>query len=129
MICYACSIRSFVLLLAFHLYRMFKSSFFWVKICIFFADLHILKYDRNQVLMSEFLFFQIVHCIIQLLIQFNSVIFSVVIFNVHIFWEGHKILRNLPLTFDCMYCSQKLVEDFAKFCGLLRIYELYLPLC
>ena len=28
-------------------------------------------------------------------------------FKVHIFWEGHKILRNLPLTFDCMYCSQK----------------------
>ena len=25
-----------------------------------------------------------------------------------------------------MYCSQKLGEDFAKFCGLLRIYELYL---
>ena len=34
--------------------------------------------------------------------------------KVHIFWEGHKILRNLPLTFDCMYCSQKLGEDFAK---------------
>ena len=27
-------------------------------------------------------------------------------FKVHIFWEGHKILRNLPLTFDCMYCSK-----------------------
>ena len=24
-----------------------------------------------------------------------------------------------------VYCSQKLGEDFAKFCGLLRIYELY----
>ena len=24
------------------------------------------------------------------------------IVKVHIFWEGHKILRNLPLTFDCM---------------------------
>ena len=23
--------------------------------------------------------------------------------KVHIFWEGHKILRNLPLTFDCVY--------------------------
>ena len=32
-------------------------------------------------------------------------------------------MRNLPLTFDCMYCSQG--EDFAKFCSLLRIYELY----
>ena len=35
--------------------------------------------------------------------------------KVHIFWEGHKILRNLPLTFDRMYRSQKLGEDFAKF--------------
>ena len=34
-------------------------------------------------------------------------------------------MRNLPLTFDCMYCSQKLGEDFAKFLGLLRLYELY----
>ena len=34
--------------------------------------------------------------------------------KVHIFWEGHKILRNLHLTFDCMYCSQNLGEDFAK---------------
>ena len=24
-----------------------------------------------------------------------------------IFWEGHKILRNLHLTFVCMYCRQK----------------------
>ena len=24
-----------------------------------------------------------------------------------------------------MYCSQKLGEDFANFCGLLRLYELY----
>ena len=29
--------------------------------------------------------------------------------------KATKILRNLPLTFDCMYCSQKLVEDFANF--------------
>ena len=44
--------------------------------------------------------------------------------KVHIFWEGREILRNLHLTFDCKYCSQKLGEEFAKFCGLLRIYEL-----
>ena len=46
-------------------------------------------------------------------------------FKVHIFWEGHKILWNLHLTFDYSTYSQKLSEDFAKFCGLLRIYELY----
>ena len=39
--------------------------------------------------------------------------------------KATKILRNLPLTFDYSTYSQKLVEDFAKFCGLLRIYELY----
>ena len=44
--------------------------------------------------------------------------------KVHIFWEGHKILRNLHLTFDYSTYSQKLGEDFATFCGLLRIYEL-----
>ena len=46
--------------------------------------------------------------------------------KLHIFSEGHKNFRNLPLTFDCMYSSQKKVEDFAKFCGLLRICGLYL---
>ena len=45
--------------------------------------------------------------------------------KVHIFWEGHINLQNLRLTFDCIYCSQKLGEDISKFCGLLRIYELY----
>ena len=37
---------------------------------------------------------------------------------IHIFWEGHKILRNLHLTFVCMYCRQKQGGDFAKLCGL-----------
>ena len=34
-------------------------------------------------------------------------------------------MRNLQLTFDYSTHSQKSGEDFAKFCGLLRIYELY----
>ena len=38
--------------------------------------------------------------------------------------RDHKILRNIHLTFGCLYCSQKQGEEFAKFCGLLRIYEL-----
>ena len=49
-------------------------------------------------------------------------------FKVHIFWEGHKILRNHHLTFDYSTYSQKFGEDFAKFCGLLRIYKLYIPI-
>ena len=41
-----------------------------------------------------------------------------------LFLEGHTILQNLHLTFDWHYIGQKQGEDFAKFCGLLRIYEL-----
>ena len=54
----------------------------------------------------------------------NSHGLYILIHKVHIFWEGHKILWNLHLTFDYSTYSQKLGEDFAKFCGLLRIYEL-----
>ena len=45
--------------------------------------------------------------------------------KVHIFWEGHKILQNLLQLFDWQYIGQIIGEDFAKLCGLLRIYELY----
>ena len=45
--------------------------------------------------------------------------------KVHIFCEGHKIWRNLHLTFDWHYLGQMEGEEFAKFCGLLGIYELY----
>ena len=34
-------------------------------------------------------------------------------------------MRNLHLTFDWHYIGQKYGGDFAKFFGLLRIYELY----
>ena len=44
--------------------------------------------------------------------------------KVHIFLEGHKILRNLHQIFDWHYIGQILGGDFAKVCGLLRIYEL-----
>ena len=47
--------------------------------------------------------------------------------KVHIFWEGLKILRNLHLTFFLCSAIQKSGGDFEKFCGLLRIYELYIP--
>ena len=45
--------------------------------------------------------------------------------KVHIFWEGHTILGNLHQLFDWQYIGQIIGGDFAKFCGLLRIYELY----
>ena len=44
--------------------------------------------------------------------------------KVHIFWEGHKILQNLHSTFDWHYMGQIYGGDVAKFCGLLRMYEL-----
>ena len=46
-------------------------------------------------------------------------------YKVHIFWEGHKILRNLHQLFVLCTASQIIGGDFANFCGLLRIYELY----
>ena len=42
--------------------------------------------------------------------------------KVHIFWEGHTILQNFHFTFVLYSVSQKWGEEFAKFCGLLRIY-------
>ena len=45
--------------------------------------------------------------------------------KVHIFWEGHKILRNLHQLFDWQNIGQIIGGDFAKFCGVLRIYEHY----
>ena len=48
--------------------------------------------------------------------------------NIHRFWEGHKILQNLYCRLDRYYIRQIYGGDFAKICGLLRIYELYLML-
>ena len=49
----------------------------------------------------------------------------VTLLKVHIFWEGHKILRNLHRRFVLCSASQIYGGGFAKFCGNLRIYELY----
>ena len=46
-------------------------------------------------------------------------------FKVHIFWEGYKILQNLHQLFVLCTACQMNGGDFTKFCGLLRIYELY----
>ena len=46
--------------------------------------------------------------------------------QVHTFWEDHKILQNLHVTFVLCSASQKQGGDFAKFWSLLRIFELYL---
>ena len=45
-------------------------------------------------------------------------------FKIHIFWEGHKISRNLHQFFDWQYTGKIIGGDFAKFCGFLRICEL-----
>ena len=56
--------------------------------------------------------------------QINTNLSRFANFKVHIFWEGHKILWNLHRRFDRYYIGQIYSGDFAKFCGLLRIYEL-----
>ena len=45
--------------------------------------------------------------------------------KVHVFWEGRKTLQNLHQLFVLCTASQIIGGDFVKFCGLLRIYELY----
>ena len=51
----------------------------------------------------------------------------ILLLKFHTFWEGHKILRNLHCRFVLCSASQIYSGDFAKFCGLLKICELYLP--
>ena len=48
-------------------------------------------------------------------LQHLQPISQVYFIKVHTFWEGHKILRNLPLTYDYSTYSQKEGKDFAKF--------------
>ena len=45
--------------------------------------------------------------------------------KVHMFHEGNKVLWNLHRRFDGYYIEQIYGGDFAKFCGLLRIYKLF----
>ena len=44
--------------------------------------------------------------------------------KVHMFGQGHKLLRNLHQIFDWQDIGQIIGGDFAKLFGLLRIYEL-----
>ena len=66
---------------------------------------------------------------IWMMVKSNGIFFSNKMstfrYKVHIFWESHKILHNLYCRFDWHYIGQIYSGDFAKFCGLLRIYELY----
>ena len=54
----------------------------------------------------------------------HAVLFLWEVGKVYIFWEGHKVLRNLHRRFDLYYIGQIYSGDLAKFSGLLRIYEL-----
>ena len=58
-------------------------------------------------------------------LRYQTITIGLIYIKVHKFLEGHKILRNLHQSFDWQYW-QIIGGDLAKFCGLLRIYELYL---
>ena len=45
--------------------------------------------------------------------------------KVQIFSEGHKVLRNLQQLLVLCTANQIIGGDLEKFCGILRIYELY----
>ena len=73
-------------------------------------------------------------CFVEKWLQFSNVIEqdknthpSKIAVKVHIFWEGHKILRNLHQLFVLCTASQIIGGDFAKFCGLLRMPIWTLP--
>mgnify|MGYP006864198437 CR=1 FL=1 len=44
--------------------------------------------------------------------------------KVHVFWEGHKILRTLHLTFVLCSANQKQVEEFVAFSEYMNFEEL-----
>ena len=48
--------------------------------------------------------------------------------KVHVFWERHKILQNLHSRFVLRSVNQMYGGNFAKFCDLLKIYQLWLLL-
>ena len=50
--------------------------------------------------------------------------YSITTVKAHIFGEGNKTLQNLHQLFVLCTASQMIGGDFAKFRGLLRIYEL-----
>ena len=50
--------------------------------------------------------------------------FGIYLSKVHIFWEDHKILRNLHRRFDRSYIGQIYGGNFENISGVLRIYEL-----
>ena len=76
----------------------------------------VVRYDESYLLAPSIFILLLLLANFQLLgLEESSAI------KVHIFWEGHKILRNLHRRFDHYFYR----GDFAKICGLLRIYELY----
>ena len=62
------------------------------------------KLERNSTKMPYKNWFRVMNTFtLDILFYVQIILF----FKVHIFWEGHKILRNLHLTFDCHYIGQK----------------------
>ena len=72
---------------------------------------------------SKYLEFYIISSLEYYLIEFRFARLRYV--KVHIFWDGHKFLWNLHRRFVLCSNCQIYGGDFADFCGLLRIYELY----
>ena len=71
------------------------------------------------------------HIIVTIMLKpikiFDKIIHVILVYyddKVHTFWEGHIILQNLRLRLDRYYIGQIYGGDFAKICGMLRIYEL-----
>ena len=101
---------------------------FWQRICfckrmlLFFTfQLFILSYAYKRNLAWHSFF-----CYTNILYSFFYISWKIVMENTSFglkfiyseIWEDHKILRNLYLTFDCMYCSHsrvKISQNFVAF--------------
>ena len=82
----------------------------------------------------RFSFFHITRCIyLNTWFEFDFNVqyhFDKVLSKVQVFWEGHKILCNLPDGFDVTFSTyitlkHCIEDDCTKFCGLLKIYYFY----
>ena len=68
--------------------------------------------------MSDFVPYRLKSTVMRKVSKYSITVFRFCSKNntkVHIFWEGHKSLRNLYLTFVLYSASQKQGGDFAKF--------------
>jgi hypothetical protein len=97
-------------------------SWTWRMACFFHTFCGYFRFTQAEQQHSS----KLVFCCISFLLSENEIPWKCFeVGKAHIFWEGHKFLRNLHFRFVLCSNSQIYGGDFAKFYGPLGIYELY----